>query len=633
MSAGRCGCGTLSPVPDAVRIGPTYLGGGKCEFLVWAPLCKGVSIRVFGATERIIPMEKGPKGYWHALADGVLPGAHYLYDLGEGRVRPDPASRFQPEGVHGPSAIVDPHAFAWDDGRWRGLPLTDFIIYELHVGAFTQTGTFEAVIPCLDHLCELGVTAVELMPVSQFPGSRNWGYDGVYPFAPQNSYGGPGGLKMLINECHRRGLAVILDVVYNHLGPEGNYLSTFGPYFTDRYRTPWGDAVNFDGPHSDDVRRFFMENALYWISEFRIDALRIDAIHGIYDFSAKPFLLELTEAVHTYAKETGRYIYIIAESDLNDSRTVSAPETGGYGLDCQWNEDFHHSLHALMTGEKTGYYEDFGMTEDLEKAMREGFVYDGRYSAYRKRSHGNSSEKVPAHGFVVFSQNHDQVGNRAKGDRLSSILSFEKLKLAAGVVILSPFIPLLFMGEEYGETAPFLYFVSHSEKALIDAVRKGRQQEFASFAWEGEPPDPQSEETFLLSKTDIGLLGKGTHKALFEFYKRLVALRRGLPSLVNLSKQEMEVMSPMECLLFVRRWFETDEVFCLFNFSGGRPTISVPVGQGPWRLLIDSSSSGWEGPGSVAREVITAEGEGVSVAMNPHSFVVYRKAALAETHS
>ncbi|MGE5300524.1 MAG: malto-oligosyltrehalose trehalohydrolase [Acidobacteriota bacterium] len=632
MSAGKCGCGTLSPVPEAAGIGPTYLGGGKCEFLVWAPLCKGVSIRVFGATERIIPMEKGQKGYWHALADGVFPGAHYLYDLGDGRVRLDPASRFQPEGVHGPSAIVDHQAFTWDDDRWRGLPLNDFIIYELHVGAFAEGGTFEAVIPCLDHLCELGVTAVELMPVSQFPGSRNWGYDGVYPFAPQNSYGGPDGLKMLINECHKRGLAVILDVVYNHFGPEGNYLSTFGPYFTDRHRTPWGDAVNFDGPHSDEVRRFFTENALYWISEFRVDALRIDAIHGIYDFSAKPFLLELTEALHTYAKETGRYIYIIAESDLNDSRTVSAPETGGYGLDCQWSEDFHHSLHVLLTGEKTGYYEDFGMTEDLEKAMREGFVYDGRYSAYRKRSHGNSSEKVPAHGFVVFSQNHDQVGNRAKGDRLSSILSFDKLKLAAGVVILSPFIPLLFMGEEYGETARFLYFVSHSEKALIDAVRKGRQQEFASFAWEGEPPDPQSEETFLRSKTDIGLRVKGTHKKLLEFYKRLVALRRGLPSLFNLSKQEMEVMSPMECL-FVRRWFDADEVFCLFNFSGGRPTTSVTVGEGPWRLLIDSSSSGWGGPGSVVVEVITAEGEEGSVAINPHSFAVYRKAALEETPS
>ena len=501
MSTGRSSKAAYSLGPESARLGPTYLGDGRCEFLVWAPFYKNIALKVLATTEYMLPMEKVQNGYWHVIAEGILPGTRYFFDLGEGGVRPDPASRFQPDGVHGPSAIIDPQAFPWRDDRWMGIPLVDFIIYELHVGAFTKTGTFNEIIPLLDYLCELGVTAVELMPVAQFPGARNWGYDGVYPFAPQNSYGGPFGLKMLINECHMRGLAVILDVVYNHLGPEGNYLGCFGPYFTDRYKTPWGDAVNFDGPYSDEVRRFFLENALYWVSEFRIDALRIDAVHGIYDFSARPFLRELIETVHRYAGKTNRNIYVIAESDLNDPMTVSPPEAGGYGFDCQWNEDFHHALHVLLTGEKTGYYEDFGTVEDMERAMKEGFVYGGRYSIFRKKSHGNSSEKVPAYGFVVFSQNHDQVGNRAMGDRLSSTLSLEKLKLAAGTVILSPCIPLFFMGEEYGETAPFLYFVSHNDETLIDAVRKGRQREFASFSWKGEPPDPQSEETFFPFET------------------------------------------------------------------------------------------------------------------------------------
>ncbi|MBI5631864.1 MAG: malto-oligosyltrehalose trehalohydrolase [Nitrospirae bacterium] len=618
-------------VPEAARLGPTYLGDGRCEFLVWAPVCETVSLKLLDQTERIIPMGKCDKGYWHALVEEVFPGTRYFYDLGSRGVRPDPASRFQPEGVHGPSAIEDHRSFMWQDDKWRGIPLTDYIIYELHVGVFTQSGTFEAIIPLLDYLCGLGVTAIELMPVSQFPEARNWGYDGAYTFAPQNSYGGPGGLKSLVNECHLRGLAVILDVVYNHFGPEGSYLGSFGPYFTDRYKTPWGDAVNFDGPCSDEVRRFFIESALYWISEFRIDALRIDAIHGIYDFSAKPFLLKLSESVHGYAEKNDRKIYVIAESDLNDSRAVSPPESGGLGLDCQWNEDFHHSLHALLTGEKTGYYADFGRIEDMEKALKEGFVYGDRYSVHRKRSHGNSSEKVPAHRLVVFSQNHDQVGNRAMGDRLSSSLSFEKLKLAAGVVLLSPFIPLLFMGEEYAETAPFHYFISHSEQALIQAVREGRKQEFPSFAWGDEPPDPQSAETFLRSKLNLDLRAKGTHKTLFTFYKKMLALRRTLPPLRNLSKQEMEVMSHAEGQLFVRRWFESDEVFCLFNFSSGHATIQVLVGQGPWRLAIDSSSSSWEGPGSSSGEFMITNG--ASVTMNPNSFVVYSKTTLEETSS
>jgi maltooligosyltrehalose trehalohydrolase len=334
------------------------------------------------------------------------------------------------------------------------------------VGAYTKKGTFESIIPHLDELKKLGITAIELMPVAQFPGTRNWGYDGVYPYAVQNSYGGPEGFKRLVNACHGRGLALVLDVVYNHLGPEGNYLWDFGPYFTDRYKALWGFSINFDGPHSDDVRHYFIQNALYWVTEFHVDALRVDAVHAILDFSAEPFLEELASAVHDEAKRLNRRVYLIAESALNDTRVIRSREFGGYGLDAQWNDDFHHALHTVLTGERMGYYRDFGRLQDLAKALLEGFVYSGEYSPYRRRRHGNSSRDIPAHRFVVFSQNHDQVGNRMRGERLSELVCFERTKLAAGVMTLSPFIPLLFMGEEYGETAPFQYFVSHSDPDL-----------------------------------------------------------------------------------------------------------------------------------------------------------------------
>ena len=455
---------------DKRGLGAIYLGDGRCSFRVWAPRAQQVEVRIVAPGQRIIPLRRDERGYHEVVAESVDPGTRYFYRLDGESERPDPASRFQPEGVHGPSQVVDSR-FSWGDAGWFGLPLRDYIIYELHVGTFTGEGTFAAVVTHLEQLKELGITVLELMPVAQFPGSRNWGYDGTYPFAVQNSYGGPDGLKHLVSACHQRGLAVVLDVVYNHLGPEGNYLGDFAPYFTDRYRTPWGPAVNFDGAHSDEVRRFFIENALSWVTEFHVDGLRIDAVHAILDFSAKPFLQELAEAVHAQAERLNRRIYLIPESDLNDTRLIRAPEVGGFGLDAQWNDDFHHALHTLLTGERTGYYEDFGEIRHLVKGFREGFVYSGEYSPYRRRRHGNSSRSLPAHRFVVFAQNHDQVGNRLRGDRLSHLVSLEALKLAAGVILLSPFIPLLFMGEEYGEIAPFEYFVSHSDPGLIEAVR------------------------------------------------------------------------------------------------------------------------------------------------------------------
>jgi len=611
-------------VSDGNSLGAIYLGDGRCSFRVWAPRAQRVEVQLLAPEPRIIPLRTGERGYHEVVAESVDPGALYLYRLDGEKERPDPASRFQPEGVHGPSRVVDSR-FSWDDASWFGLPLSDYIIYELHVGTFTFEGTFAAVIPWLEQLEELGITALGLMPVAQFPGSRNWGYDGTYPFAVQNSYGGPLGLKELVNACHQRGLAVVLDVLYNHLGPEGNYLADFAPYFTDRYRTPWGPAVNFDGGHSDEVRRFFIENARSWVTEFHVDALRIDAVHAILDFSAKPFLQDLAEAVHAQAERHNRRIYLIAESDLNDTRLIRAPEVGGFGLDGQWNDDFHHALHTLLTGERTGYYQDFGEIRHLVKAFREGFVYSGEYSPYRRRRHGNSSRSLPANRFVVFAQNHDQVGNRLGGDRLNHLVSFEALKLAAGVVLLSPFIPLLFMGEEYAETAPFEYFVSHSDSGLIEAVRRGRREEFAACRWQGVPSDPQDESTFLRAKVNHGLRRQGDHRVLGEFYREVLRLRKELPALNSLSLEHLEVEGlERERALVLRRWSDSEETEAIFHFGGAEVSLNLPLPRGRWHKLLDSAAARWNGPGGGGPETLDSEGE-ISLGLSPWSWVLYLK--------
>jgi len=605
-------------------LGARALGGGRCQFRVWAPQSEQVEVHLVAPRERLVPLQRESQGYHHAVLEGVEPGSLYLYRLDEGLERPDPASRGQPRGVHGPSQVVDPE-FPWEDRGWSGLTLDAYVMYELHVGTFTAEGTFDAIIPHLDTLKDVGITAVELMPVAQFPGERNWGYDGVFPFAVQASYGGPGGLKRLVNACHQRGMALVLDVVYNHLGPEGNYLKDFGPYFTDGYRTPWGAPINFDGSYSDEVRRFFVENALYWITEFHIDALRLDALHAILDVSAHPFLEELSTAVHEQTERIGRRVYLIAESDLNDTKLIRPRELGGYGLDAQWNDDFHHALHTLLTGEQSGYYQDFGKLVHLTTAFTEGYVYSGQYSPYRRRRHGNSSTLLPARQFVVYAQNHDQVGNRMFGERLSRLVSFDALKLSAGVVLLSPFVPLLFMGEEYGEPAPFPYFVSHSDQNLIEAVRRGRREEFAEFAWQGEPPDPQDEATFLRAKLDHKLRDEGEHRVLLEFYRELIRLRNALPALALLSKAHMQAIGyEGEKVLFVRRWKGDDEVFTVFHFGDAEVSITLLIPGGCWRKLLDSTDEQWQGKGSEVPEQLHSQGE-VTLTLGPKAFVLFTR--------
>jgi len=604
-----------------ITLGAVYGPDGHCRFRVWAPRAREVAVRLVAPRERLLPLTRSAHGYFEAVFEDVEPGSRYFYRL-DGRLeRPDPASRFQPEGVHGPSEVMDPR-FPWEDSDWRGLPLEDHLIYELHVGTFTPAGAFAAIIPLLEELAQLGVTALELMPVAQFPGSRNWGYDGVYPFAVQNTYGGPAGLKDLVNACHRQGLAVILDVVYNHLGPEGNYLRDFGDYFTQRYRTPWGEAVNFDGPHSDEVRRFCIENALHWITEYHLDALRLDALHAIMDQSPQPFLAELAAAVQQEAERLSRRVYLMAESDLNDARLIRAPESGGYGLDVHWNDDFHHGLHTLLTGEKDGYYQDFGKVEHLAKAFREGFVYSGEYSPYRRRRHGSSSRDLPARRFLVFAQNHDQVGNRRQGERLSRLVPFPGLKVAAAVVLLSPFIPLLFMGEEYGETAPFLYFISHEDPDLIEAVRRGRSEEFAAFQETGPPPDPQDEATFRRSRLNRDLCRQERHQALWELYRELIRLRRELPALRHLSQEDLEVrVFESEKVLFVRRWHNKNEAISIFHFGGEAKTLNFPWPAGIWRKKLDTEEERWYGAGSSIPDNIISTGE-VSLTLPPQCFAL-----------
>jgi maltooligosyltrehalose trehalohydrolase len=546
---------------------------------VWAPNRDRVELHIVAPREQRIAMTRTGDGYHEAVVE-CGEGTRYFFNVG-GSDRPDPASRLQPEGVHGASEVVG-EDFDWTDGEWRGVELEDYVVYELHVGTFTAAGTFDAIIPRLDALRDLGITVVELMPIAQFPGTRNWGYDGTYIGAAQSSYGGPLGLKRLVDACHARGLAIALDVVYNHLGPEGNYLGEYAPYFTDRYKTPWGLAPNFDGPESDHVRWFFIHNALQWIGEFHIDALRVDAVHAFFDHSAEPFLQDLTAAVRAHGA------YTIAESNLNDPRVITPKESFGLGFDSQWSDDFHHALHTILTGEQDGYYQGFGSVGDLARVMTTGYLYTGQHSPYRGRKHGAHPGTSDGRRFVISAQNHDQVGNRMLGERLSALVSWDQLKLIAAAVVLSPFVPMLFMGEEYGEKAPFQYFTSHSDNDLIEAVRRGRLEEFDTFEWSGEPPDPHDEETFHRSKLRWESLEHEEHRMIHALYSELFRLRRETPALRTLDLSCVEThVDEAHRVLLVRR----DNVLIAFNFGEKAATVDIPFAPAPWKAMIDTGAT------------------------------------------
>jgi maltooligosyltrehalose trehalohydrolase len=472
-------------------------------------------------------------------------------------------------------------------------------------------------------LRELGVTALELMPVAQFPGGRNWGYDGVHPYAAQSTYGGPAGLKRLVDAAHGEGLAVLLDVVYNHLGPEGNYLAEFGPYFTDRYRTPWGQAVNFDGPDSDEVRRYFVDNALYWITECHLDGLRLDAVHAIFDFGARHFLAELADAVHAQAALLKRRVHVIAESDLNDPRLVRTSDRGGYGLDGQWNEDFHHAVHAALTGERQAYYCDFGGVDQVAAVLERNFTLDGRYSAHRRRRHGMPAADVPPHRFVVFLQNHDQVGNRARGDRFAEIVPLPARRLGAALTLLAPSVPLLFMGEEYGETRPFLYFTSHADQALVEAVRQGRREEFAAFGWTEQPPDPQSEATFRRSRLSWDVEDDPARRHLGRLYRDLLAVRRAEPTLRAAEVQRHVLHGPPGWIAVRMESGGRAALLAVFNLADVETTLgAAPPGQ--WRLRLSTEAEAYGGAGTECPATLHGDaGDGLTLA--PHSAALFRQ--------
>jgi len=593
-----------------LRFGASVRSGYSVEFRVWAPNLTNLAVRVMGGNEgepsRTIPMRQSSDSEFVATVPQVGAGADYVYVLDGERERPDPVSRWQPGGVHAPSRVVDPASFRWSDQGWSGIPLRDFIIYELHTGTFTREGTFESVIARLPYLRDLGITAIEIMPVAEVPGHRNWGYDGASLYAPQSSYGGPTGLKKLVDACHQHGLAVVLDVVYNHLGPEGNYLPEFAPCFTDTHHTPWGKAINFDGPESDGVRRFIIDNALYWLTEYHVDALRLDAIHGIYDFGARHILDELSQAFQDQARRLQRQAWLIAESDLEDVRIINPRAKGGYAFDAQWHDDFHHALYALLTGQREGFLMDFGAVANLSKSVTEGFVFDWRYSHYRRRHYGSSSKNRPGEQFVGFIQNHDQVANTSRGKRLSSLVSSGQQKLAAVLTLSSPFLPLLFMGEEYGETAPFLYFTSFDDPGLAAAVTAGRKKELGSHYSESEFADPQAPGTFEHCKLDWSKTEVSPHAEILRLYRDLISLRRRHLSLANCRKEltEIQFNEQRKWLLMKRSDPSGSGALLVFNFSSEAQSIPVLDSDHSWRLALwtgDAIYGGGSGPRPVER--------------------------------
>jgi maltooligosyltrehalose trehalohydrolase len=551
---------------------------------VWAPIPKRVEL-AFGGQR--LPMQRNVDGWWQVAISQPVSGSDYGFVLdGEGPF-PDPRSPWQPNGIRQLSRRVDHAAFKWTDAGFTARPLAEAVIYELHVGTFTPGGTFDSAIERLDHLVQLGITHVELMPVNEFSGNHGWGYDGVDLFAPHHAYGGPDALKRLVNACHARGLAVLLDVVYNHLGPTGNYLDKFAPYFTHRYHTPWGAALNYDGPHSDEVRRFFCDNALMWLRDYHFDGLRLDAVHAICDQSARPFLEQLQDEVQALAKQANRRLVLVPESDLNDPRLIWPRERGGFALDAQWSDDFHHALHSLLTGERNGYYEDFGALADLAKALRNAYVYDGHFSIHRQRRHGRPPEGLDGRHFLAYAQNHDQIGNRACGERLSQLVSPGRLKIAAALVLTSPFVPMLFQGEEWGALTPFQYFTDHAEPELADMVRTGRRKEFAAFGWKPEQvPDPQARETLQRSKLNWTELKAESHAALLDWHCRLIQLRRKEPALADGRRDLVRTRFDEAA-----RWFvvERGPVTIACNFSNRPQPVSLRSGK--HSLLLASATA------------------------------------------
>jgi maltooligosyltrehalose trehalohydrolase len=595
---------------DLRPVGAHPVDGGT-EFRVWAPASRAVDVVLYGPGPEglaSLPPEEG--GYFAAIVNGVGRGARYRYRLDGGDAFPDPASRSQPEGVHGLSEVVDP-AFAWTDGRWRGVSLEEMVVYELHVGTATPEGTFRALVPKLDAIRDLGATAVELMPVGDFPGERNWGYDGVYPWAPARAYGGAEGLRALVDAAHERGLAVVLDVVYNHLGPEGNYLHavTGGRFFTARHRTPWGDAVNVDGEGAEAVRGFIVGNALHWIREYHLDGLRLDATHTILDDSEIHVLRELADAVRDELP-IDRHFVLFAEDERNERLVVTPIEEGGLGIHAVWADDFHHQVRVLTAGDRDAYFADYtGSVEDLALTLRKGWIYEGQRSPNHDAPRGTPADGIPPQRFVHAIQNHDQVGNRALGERLHHQVPLPAYRAASALLLLSPYTPLLWMGQEWHASTPFLYFTDHPEE-LGKLVTEGRRQEFARFASFSSPetreriPDPQAEETFTRCKLDWSERLRPPHAGVLAFYRELLALRRTHPALAERDRASFAVACIAQGVIALRRTGPRDAAVLLVASFGGPARVDLHAsfetrapGGKPWNAWLWSEEARFGGEG------------------------------------
>lgn len=592
------------------------LSDGLADVCVWAPHKKRVALTIKNKAQEIA-LDKDEFGIWTTRTDQLQAGDGYKFRLDDDGEFPDPASLSQPEDVHGFSEVIDLNAYSWRDENWKTPPLEDYVIYELHVGTFTLEGTFKGVRKKLDYLQDLGVNAIEIMPVAQFPGDRNWGYDGVFPYAVQHSYGGALAFQQLIDDCHVRGIAVILDVVYNHLGPDGNYLGVYGPYFTDKYQTPWGEAINVDDAYSDGVRQYIIENMLMWLRDFHIDALRLDAVHAIKDFGVKPILRVMREELDRLSKHSKREYFLIAECDLNDPKYINDPIVGGYGMHAQWIDEFHHALRVSAGEPAIGYYSDFDGIDNLAKSYRDAYIYDGQYSKHRHKLFGAKATDNVGAQFVVFSQNHDQVGNRMLGERSSQLYSFEMQKLLAGAVMVAPYIPMLFMGEEYAEKNPFLYFVSHTDEQLAKAVREGRRNEFKDFHGDEEAPDPNIEETFKQSKLNWALVEKGGHAHMLAYYKALIKLRKEQPALNKLDRKTIQVTSSAKEKTIVLQRGGDNQVLIFMNFSEHPTPIQFQRCNTNLKKLFSSADDMWLGPGNLPdtlhSEVFSAPASSISL--------------------
>jgi maltooligosyltrehalose trehalohydrolase len=582
-----------------MRVGANYQKG-NCEFTVWAPNATTVKLTLEDEKQST-RMGKTENGYWTTRLEQVKPELEYLFQLDGKTPKPDPASHYQPKGVFGPSQVIDHGKYVWKDRSWNGLELKDLIFYEVHVGTFTPEGTFRAMQNRIPELADFGINAVELMPVTQFSGSRGWGYDGVFPFALQNTYGTPDELKALVDECHKQGVTVFLDFVYNHIGPEGNILNDYAPYFTSERMTIWGPTINLNGANSDGVRNYFLENTLHWFRDYHVDGVRLDSILWITDGSTKHFLAELNEAVNQYSQESRRRLHMIAETGYNEPAVLTPTEAGGYGFDAQWLDDYQHVLFSVLTGESQSYYKDFTKLEHLADALTDAYVYVKKPPEFRRRQPEESFRQIPAYKFVVFSQNHDQIGNRLNGDRLASITGFEAAKVSAGLVLLSPYSPLLFMGEEYGETTPFLFFTDYQGKELADAIREGRSKEFTDFHWIGEVPNPQSPKCFIDSKIKWENRNQDQTAKIAAYYKTLIGLRKNVPALQPDKNRNIKTVTTQGKVLLIEKQKNASQALIIANLDKEAQIIQTQFPQDSQKIF-DSSNPVFGGIGQTLPE-------------------------------